>query len=776
MSGAHSLSSGSSDPQEFHITTTITHRNGSDVEKSKGTEVISEIIEIHEDETHDYIEGDPSLMTNSPYPEVRAAVSTEIDPDINLFHWRAFLLTTILVILFAGVNQFFSLRYPSLTISYVVGLIIVYPVGKALEKLPDIRFKYAPFFNLNPGPFSTQEHSLIVIVLSVTSSSAYAMNILLAQAEFYKQDLSPGYQILLVLSSQLLGLGASYNTRRWIVEDHHMTWPQNLVTATVLTTIRNSKLAENIHIPNFNVSRYRLFLYLMIFSFVFYFIPGFLFQATSLFNWICWINKDNIVVNQIFGTSSGLGIFPITLDWTMITQALSISPLATPFFATANIYASVFIFFIIVLPCLYYTNVFYAKYLPMISTTSFDNKQQTFNVTRLLKGDRIDVKEYKEYSPLFLPYSYLLSYALNFAAISAVFVHTALYNGKSIWGRLKNPTHGGEDIHVRLYKKHFKQIPWWWAVLIFLISLGLAFATVSGYSKESKTSPSAVVLLVAVSLVFFIPQGVLEGITNQHVGLNVLSELIAGYVYTANPFANMIVKLYLFITMRFGLDISRDQKLAVYMKVPPRTLFFYQIFFIVLAALVNVGVQIWMLHNVNDICVAGTEFSCPGGKTIFYASITFSLVQELFSIGKRYNVILWFFLIGAILPVISYLLKKKYPRSWVRYINFAIFFTGSGNIPPSTVFNYTLFFLTGFFFNYVLKKYKPNFHLKYNYVISAAFDCGVAISAVVIFLCISYPGGKLDWWGNNVQKNTKDFEAAPFYTLKSGETFGPKTW
>ena len=36
------------------------------------------------------------------------------------------------------------------------------------------------------------------------------------------------------------------------------------------------------------------------------FFPGYIFQALSFFNWVCWIAPNNVVINQLFGYSSGL--------------------------------------------------------------------------------------------------------------------------------------------------------------------------------------------------------------------------------------------------------------------------------------------------------------------------------------------------------------------------------------------------------------------------------------------------------------------------------------
>jgi hypothetical protein len=44
------------------------------------------------------------------------------------------------------------------------------------------------------------------------------------------------------------------------------------------------------------------------------------------------------------------------------------------------------------------------------------------------------------------------------------------------------------------------------------------------------------------------------------------------------------------------------------------------------------------------------------------------------------------------------------------------------------------------------------FWAKYNYVLAAAFPCGIAVTAVIIFFGLEVPHGgiSLDWWGNTV--------------------------
>jgi hypothetical protein len=64
-------------------------------------------------------------------------------------------------------------------------------------------------------------------------------------------------------------------------------------------------------------------------------------------------------------------------------------------------------------------------------------------------------------------------------------------------------------------------------------------------------------------------------------------------------------------------------KLGHYLKIPPRTLFFAQGSTTIFGALTQVGVTLWMLGNVSDICSAdqANGFACPNGRTVFSTSV-----------------------------------------------------------------------------------------------------------------------------------------------------------
>ena len=68
--------------------------------------------------------------------------------------------------------------------------------------------------------------------------------------------------------------------------------------------------------------------------------------------------------------------------------------------------------------------------------------------------------------------------------------------------------------------------------------------------------------------------------------------------------------------------------------------------------------------------------------------------------------------------------------------------------------------------------------MRYNYILSAALDSGVAIALIVIFFSLQLPKGgvTLNWWGNTVWQNTNDAMGIPLLFPAPNRTFGPTKW
>ncbi|KIJ45258.1 hypothetical protein M422DRAFT_207611 [Sphaerobolus stellatus SS14] len=718
-------------------------------------------------------------VDESPYPEVRASVPSVDDPSIPCNTFRTWSIGLVLSILIAGLNQFFSTRGPSIYITPIVIQLIALPIGKAFERvLPSHQFKWkVPFINkeytwsFNPGPFNVKEHTLITVMANVSAGGAYATDVILAQ-RINTGFNNIGYALLLCLSSQVMGFAVAGFLRPFLIWPPAMLWPASLVNCTLLTTLHKTYATKETK----HISRQRFFLYVFLAGFCYYFLPGYLFTALSVFNWVCWIAPQNPVVNALFGTNTGLGMGLLTFDWSMISWFGS--PLMTPWWAEANVLAGLVIFYWIICPILYFKNALYAKFMPISSPTGYDNTGNVYDFSRVIGSDgRFDEEAYLEYSPLYLPTTFAVAYGLQFALFTSSIVHIGLWYGKDILRRFKLSLRDEKDIHCRLMAA-YPEVPLWWYIALGLSSFVLGIVAIEVYNTQLPIW--AYVIAIALAAVYMIPAGIIVAVSNQYVALNVISEAIGGALLPGRPVAVMIMKAYSQNTLGQALAFSGDLKLGHYMKIPPRLMFLTQVASTLVVVFVVNGVQEWQLANIPGLCTPDqvNNFFCPQLETFNTAGTIWGGigVSRIFGHGALYYPFVWFFIIGAVLPIPFYLAARRWPTSMFKFINIPVIFSICTYIPPASGINVISWALVGFVFQSWIRKRHFRWWMRFNYILSAGLDAGVALGIVIIFFALQLPKGgiNLDWWGNNVWINTLDAQGVPFITLAANETFGPK--
>lgn len=297
---------------------------------------------------------------DSPYPEVRAAIPSTDDPTVPQNTIRMWVLGLIFTMIGSAINLLFSFHAPSVSISTLVVSILAWPFGWLWYIVVPKKWRIGKCY-LNPGPFNVKEHALITIMSNVSfgGGAAYATDILLAQNRFYKLDFGWGFDLLLIWSTQCIGFAMGGLAKRFVVYPASAIWPANLVTATFLTNLHINK---NFVANGWKISRLKFFLIVGIAAFCYYWIPGLIFTGLSNFSWICWIKPNLPIVNQIFGSSTGLAMIPnsFALDWSQIMGYIG-SPLIPPAAVHVTILLSMVIIFWVVVPGLHYLNIWYAQ-------------------------------------------------------------------------------------------------------------------------------------------------------------------------------------------------------------------------------------------------------------------------------------------------------------------------------------------------------------------------------------------------------------------------------
>ena len=179
------------------------------------------------------------------------------------------------------------------------------------------------------------------------------------------------------------------------------------------------------------------------------------------------------------------------------------------------------------------------------------------------------------YSKVYLPITYVLSYGVQFASLAALITHTVCWHGKDIWqqtiktftkveyhpvrseirGRTssssakrqkRSPDPGsdpepgiddsmtGEDVHNRLMH-YYEDAPISWYLATFISMLAIGIFVVEYYPVYLPWY--GLLLALSIAALLYVPVGIVMAITNQHSSLYLICQLICGVTFPGRPVA-----------------------------------------------------------------------------------------------------------------------------------------------------------------------------------------------------------------------------------------------
>ncbi|KAK8022808.1 OPT oligopeptide transporter [Apiospora rasikravindrae] len=759
-----------------------------------GNDAIFQHPEQHEELVYEMKLEAALITNNSPYAEVRSVVSNRDDPEMPCGTIRAWVIGLCFAAILGFINQFFSVRQPAIQLMANVAQLLSFPLGKAWERF----MPHATVFGLplNPGHFSKKEHMLITIMANVGYQAPYTANIIWVQKlpGYYNQAWAGnfGYQILLALGTNFIGYGMAGIARRFLVYPSYCVWPASLVTIALNQSFHTegNSAVKGWFNKVYTMSRYKYFLLAFGGMFLYYWFPYYIFQALSIFSWMTWIAPDNVSLAAITGWNNGLGLNPVsTFDWNTLTAYDGTDPLMVPFFSTCNKVVGSLLA-VPVVAAIWYSNAWNTGYLPINSNRVYDNTGARYNVSAITDSHgMLDVDKYRAYSPAYMAAGNLVIYIAFFAIYTASLTYIALNHWFEVkmgfknlfnsFRRTKNQQ-GGEaggeytDVHNRLMRR-YPEVPEWWYAVCLVVAIAFGVAGVAAYPTE--TTPGVVFYGLVLCLIFIIPVGIIKSMTGIEVTLNVLAEFIGGAFVPGNATSLNFFKSFGYVTCAHAVWFANDLKLAHYIKIPPRQTFWAQMCATLVSTFVCTAILNFQM-SLPDVCTpdAPFRFTCPGINTFFTASVLWGTIgpHRVFGAGGTYSATLVGWPLGVVLALAMYGLQRLFPRSsFLRQMHPVALLYGAMFLAPYNV-GYLLPCLPIAYFSWVYtKKRYLAFWSKYNFVTSAAFSVGVALTGLVCFFSLQYTGVELKWWGNEVIYQGCEETACTLYQVPEGGHFGP---
>ncbi|KAI9019182.1 OPT family small oligopeptide transporter [Phycomyces nitens] len=682
---------------------------------------------------------------------------TEDDPTMTALTIRSFVAGSLLACLGASVNQLMQFKPVTVILSNMFLMILGYLFCIGSTRV----FKSGTL--LNPCPFNIKEHALMYVIASSANASAYGTNILGAQQLYYNAYPSAAGGIFLILGIQLVGYGIAGQLRPFLVYPSIMIWPTSLPTISFLRTFNTPGSDNKILMKFFFIVFFGIFIWELF--------PQYIFPVLGGISIVCLAKRDSPWVERIFGgigVNEGLGVGSISLDWSNLSM---ISPLVLPLYVQSNLYMGVLISWILI-PLVYYTDLWHAKSYPFLANGLFKYDPETNTAERydqsliLDEYNNINLTALEEYGrPSFAP-MYAISYIYLNLGVTAMIAHVALFYGSDIkriaMAIIRRKDSREDDIHNRLMAA-YKEVPSWWYYIIFVGGIGLNIGI--GYANHSQLPWWGFLLAIVLATVLSLPLNMITAITGNGFGLNVVAEMICGFLLPGNPVANMYFKSLGYNTLYQAGLMASDLKIGHYLKVPPRLTFFAQILGTVIGGIFNYIVNYSIIESKRDQLLDpnGNIWSGSGMQSMNSAGITWGGIGPLIMFGPstEYSFFLWAFIAGFGLPIPFWILHKFFPKVGFNLVNTPMILVGLCFFPGYSSSWITVSFIITLVSQLYIKRRYSKWYIKHNYLMSAALDSGASLMSFILAMTV-FGGGDgvqhpFPYWGGNPDLYNLDY-------------------
>ncbi|KAF7347691.1 OPT oligopeptide transporter [Mycena venus] len=706
-------------------------------------------------------------------------ISLHDDPSLPVWTFRLWFLSLGLSAFGAVLGEIFAFRPQAVYVSQLFLQVASFALGKVLEEIipgpgnkrfpmPDTAF----WRFMNPGPFNIKENVGILIMAAASTHGALAINIFAADDLYYHFTPNPAVAIFTLLGSQLLGYGLAGMYRSFLVYPTYCVFPNLMPTIQMFDVLFRNQ--DNI----LQRKRVKFFWAIFIGIFVWEWFPEYIAPTLTGISIFCLARKDSPWVTRLFGGAAGnegLGLFSICLDWNYIGSGGSAYGALFPASvdATVPLHRSLDLHVRpISFTAAYSMNVWNAQNFPFLSQILFYENGTEYQQDLILNDDfTLNTEKLAIQGLPWFSTSYAIAKIGGSLSFGATVTHMILWNGKQVWDAIKTGRNCKDPHYVKM--QVYDEVPFWkrrwlweWQPTIPPTHNSLGTYPTASRTASTDTRMGRWGFLIAVGFAaFFLPIiSTLYAILCYVPGTEDIARMLAAGLLPGKPQANMYFTLYAYNSTEQGRSMTRDLKMGQYTKLPPRVTFTMQSLGAIIGALINyvLMVQIVKAHRDILLSVQGTVtwyLSGAGVQGFNSDAIAWgALAKQLYSPSSTYGIIPLSIIIGLFVPIPFYILHRYFPKwhfngiitpmicSEIGYL--------SGGINSSVFCTFLLCIFSQYYVRWIarifhlvltwkqLRKYRPGFFRKYNFLMSAALDGGTEVMTFVYSFAVGGAGGK----------------------------------
>lgn len=727
-------------------------------------------------------EGDDNPEIAALPLQVRQLINLNDDPTLPTITFRYFILSAVFVVPGAFLSQMSYFRTTKAPYSVFFVQIACHYAGHFLARVLPAWVSRLPgtgwSFSLNPGPWSIKEHVLVTITAAsgATYNLGYAP-IVLAEL-WYGTRVNPAVAIFFMLAIVWVGYSFAALARGILLPDPEYIWPKALMQTTLFETFRktdnSSALARR---------QMKVFFFALLGMTLWQFLPEYAIPFTSSLAFLCWVAPRNPVANFIGSGLGGMGFLNLSLDWSNINWNES-SIMLTPFWTQVILFLAFAFNCWVLLPAAKWGNLGSYKHGLMTNSLLMENGT-SYPVLKVLTPDyHLNGTAYEQYGPMYMGLQNVWATFFDYAKLPAAVTWIATFGFFQVKGNLqkiletRKASRGstGKGIHYQYHdrlnviQRQYKEIPLWWYGLLFLAAFVILIVSVAcGYLFIPIWT---IFVGLASAAVFVIPFAWLYAISNYQLETGSFNELMYGYmVHTKagqshqHPCGPSVYGAIAGDAWYRAQYMLQDQKIGHYMHIPPREVFFSQIFGTILGVPINYAVIRWIMDTKGDYLTGAksdplNQWTGQSLRTSNTMGVQYAILgpKRLFEQAEM-KILPWSFLIGAVIPPVLYLFHWFLPKLRIDLWNVSIFFGGLAMFYGNVSTGYTSAIIGGYVVMYWA--YRRHFEVwrRYNYLVAAAFDAGFNLNMLLIFFF--FGAGKEvkmpNWWGNNADSVERCF-------------------
>ncbi|KAL5313535.1 hypothetical protein ACEPPN_017955 [Leptodophora sp. 'Broadleaf-Isolate-01'] len=741
-----------------------------------------QIPDYKSEEVGDDLRPEDAAIQDLPW-QVRRIVSLHDDTTLPTITFRYFLLVFLFVPPGAFLQQMNMFRTTSAPYSIFFVQIAASYIGDWMGRTMPAWEVKVPFtkwsFNTNPGPFSVKEHVLVVIAAASGATYNLAWAPLSLSELYFKDEIHPAIWISFMLAIVWTGYSYAAIARQFLVYDPQQPWFDALCqTALFETQTRQREFPSPV-----SRRQMKVFFFSLLAVAVWQFLPEYVFPMLSSLAFLCWVAPNNAAANFVGGGLGGMGFLNLSLNWANVGNLSAMGSLfLTPWYTQVIVFSAFVVNCWFLLPLAKWGGLGVWEH-GLMSNRLFMENGTKYPVLELITPQvTLNETAYAEYGPLYVGAQLLWGTFFDYASYTSVLVWMGLFGYPHLKATIlkfferQRQFKDGKKLSVNeqyndqlnVLMRSYEEVPLSWFIILFLVSFVIVVSIVgTGYLYIPLWT---YFIALATGAVVVIPLGWLYSLSNFQLPIGTTNELLYGLMVNAipgykNPVGASVYGAVAGNAWYRAQYLLQDQKLGHYMHVPPRTVFFSQIFGSFVGVPINYAVIRWVLDKKGDYLLAETRDPTNQwtGQTL---TLQLTIATQYVLIGPKrlftetiYRPLPYGFLVGAFVPFILYLLHRRFPRAKFNLWNCTIFFCTMSTFWGNISTGYLSGIIGGFVVMYWAYRHHYELWARYNYILAAAFDSGYNLNALVVFLCFS-AGKRIlmpNWWGNNAESVERCF-------------------